>query len=246
MENLSDYLVKTPKQVLAHLKILAAEKCLIAVNFGDNSSFLTAILDIDEKELTITIDCGPKEYLNKELLSAGTVNFKTDLRGIKVLFEGRGIKKAGKPGQPALSIKIPAHIYWIQRRKFYRVRSPLSKNSYCSITFPEIAGNQENEGTVDYKLYDLSATGFSMLSETEELAEQLTEGTEFKNCKLVLDSTEPHTISFIVRSKLALNPNKPQKGQRIGCEVLNIAPSIESAFLRYMQDIEREIKRNQK
>lgn len=246
MDNLSDFLVKAPKQVLTHLKTLSAEKCLIAVNFGEKSSFLTAILDIDEKKQIITIDCGPKEYLNKELLNTAVINFKTDLKGIKVLFEGRGIKKVGKSGKPALSIKIPAHIYWIQRRQFYRVRSPLSKDSYCSISFPETGENQENEETLDYKLYDLSATGFSMLSESEELAEQLTVDTKYDDCKLVLDSAESHTISFIVRSKLALNPNRPHKGQRIGCEVLNIAPKIESAFLRYMHDIEREIKINQK
>ena len=134
----------------------------------------------------------------------------------------------------------------MQRRQFYRVRSPLSKDSYCSIPFPETDENQEIEETLDYKLYDLSAIGFAVLSETEEQAEHLTVETEFNDCKLILDSTETHTISFIVRSKLALNPNKPQKGQRIGCEILNIPPKVESAFLRYMQDIEREIKRNQK
>jgi c-di-GMP-binding flagellar brake protein YcgR len=246
MENLSDFLIKAPKQVLTHLKTLAAEKCLIAVNFGENFSFLTAILDIDEKKQLITIDCGPKEYLNKKLLNSGIVNFKTELGGIKVLFEGRDIKKAGKPGQTALSIKLPEHIYWIQRRKYYRVRSPLSKNSYCSITFPETEENQENEETLHYKLYNLSATGFAILSETEELAERLTLETEFNDCQLVLDTTETHTISFIVRSKFAINPNKPQKIQRIGCELLSNSPKVESAFLRYMQEIEREIRRNQK
>ena len=243
MENLSEYLVKAPKLILSYLKTLATEKCLIVVNFGDNFSFLTVILDIDEKEQIITIDCGPKEYLNKKLLSEGVVNLKTDLGGVKVLFEGRDIKKAGTPGQKSLSIRIPKHIYWIQRRRFYRVRSPLSKNSYCSIAIPE---SKENKETVNYKLYDLSASGFAIISDTEKLAEHLTLETQFNNCKLIFDTTETHTISFIVRSKLALNRRKPNKAQRIGCEVLDISPKIESAFLRYMQDVERAIKRNQK
>jgi len=243
MENLSNFLINAPKRILTHIKSLEANKCLITVTFGEDFSFLSVILDIDEKKQLITIDCGPKEYLNKKLLSIGSVYFKTDFDGIKVLFEGKDIKKAGKPGQTALSIKIPEHIYWIQRRQFHRVRSPLSKNSYCSITFPD---TEDQGAPPEFKLYDLSASGFAILSETVELAERLTLETVFNDCNLTLNATETHTISFVVRSKFAINPIKPDKIQRIGCEILNISPIIESAFLRYMQEIEREIKRNQK
>ncbi len=130
MDNISDYLVKNPKQILGHLKTLAKEKCLISANFGENHSFLTAILAIDEKKQLITIDCGPKEYLNKELLDVAIVDCRTDYKGIKVIFKGHGVKKAGTDKKnTALSINIPNQIYWVQRRLFYRVRSPLSKTA---------------------------------------------------------------------------------------------------------------------
>ena len=247
MENLSEYLVKNPKQILLHLKVLASEKCLIAANFGENHSFLTVIIDINEKKQIITIDCGPKEYLNKELLSLGIVNCKAEHNGIKVLFEGREIKKAGKLGQPALSIKIPESIYRIQRRQFYRVRSPLSKKSYCTIPFPQTEGDSTvKNNTLNFQLFDLSASGFSILSDSDELAERLIPSAEYNNCQLVLDNTDKHRISFIVRSKFAINPKKPNKNQRIGCEFVSTPPKAESAFLRYMQEIEREIKRTLK
>jgi c-di-GMP-binding flagellar brake protein YcgR len=246
MDKLSEYLVKNPKQILLHIKTLASEKCLVAVNFGENHSFLSVIVDINEKKHIITIDCGPKEYLNKELLSLGIVNCKAEHKGIKVLFQGRGIKKAGKLGQPALSIQIPESIHWIQRRQFYRVRSPLSKNSYCTITFPQTELDKEENRTLNFQLFDLSATGFSILSESDELAHQLSPSTKFNNCQLVLDKADRHNVSFIVRSKFAVNPNKPNKNQRIGCEFISTSPKTESAFLRYMQEIEREIKRIEK
>lgn len=244
MDNLSDYLVKQPKQVLNHLKTLKSEKCLIAATFGEDFSFLTAILDINEKKKIITIDCGPKEYLNRELLSQGTVHCKANFSGIKVLFEGREVKKAGKLGETALSIKIPETLYWIQRRKFYRVRSPLSKNSFCSITFPNDE-NKESE-VIDFKLFDLSATGFAILCDTAEQADRLTVSSEYSNCKLVLEDSTTEYITFTVRSRHALNQSRPDKNQRIGCEFLNLPAKSEATFLRYMQDIQREIKRTQK
>ncbi len=241
MKNLSQYLVKNPKQVLTHLKALMANKCLISASFGEGQSFLTAILAIDEKKQTITIDCGPKEYLNKELLSCGIVDCKTDFEGIKVLFKGHHITKSGDADQFTLQMKIPETLYWVQRRKSYRVRSPLSKNSFCTITIQDT--ENQTEETHDLKLYDISVTGFSILCETQELAEQMLIISEFDHCKLVLEDNKTHQISFIVQSKVPLNANKPKKTQRIGCKFINATPGTESAFLRYMQMIEREIKR---
>jgi len=242
MENIADYLVKNPKQILVHLKTLKLEKCLISAGFGDKHSFLTAILEIDTKKQTLTIDCGPKEYLNKELLSSGLVECKTDYKGIKVLFNAHGIKKAGGIGSTALSIKIPTQLYWVQRRLFYRVRSPLSKNSYCSISFQ--SSESEDSNTLNFKLFDLSASGFSITCDSLEIAKDIELGSEYSNCEFILNTNEKHSISFIPRNRITINPNKPTKAQRIGCEFVNLSPRAETAFLRYMQEIERENKKN--
>jgi len=243
MDEFADFLVQNPKQILLHLKSLATEKCLLSATFGDNYSFLTAVLEFQDKDQTMMIDCGPKEYLNKELLSLGQVRFKADFQGIKAFFEGRNVRKTGNFENPALLIKIPEKIYWLQRRKFYRVRSPLSKDSYCSI--PLTIEDKENS-LLQFKLFDLSATGFSLLADNIEEANLLTVDNRHDRCDLVLDHEDTHSVSFIIRSKIALNPEKPHKIQRIGCEFINIPLRTEAAFLRYMQDIERMIKKNSK
>lgn len=240
MEDLSQYLIKSPNQILTHLNTLISKKCLITATFGDNQSFLTAILNIDTKKQTLTIDCGPKEYLNKKLLSLGIVDFKSNVGGITVQFTGHKIQKEGKMSQPSLSMKIPESLYWIQRRKNYRVRSPLSKQSYCSIIFQ----NDDDEESLDFQVFDLSATGLSIISETEEQAKKLEPSSIFKDCKLVLDNAETHIISFSVQSRMPVNSSNPLKGQRIGCQFIAINPATEKAIIRYMQLVEREIKNN--
>ncbi len=242
MEDLADYLVNKPKQVVNHFKTLLTEKCLITAKFGENHSFITAILKIDEKKQVIIIDCGPKEYLNKELLNSAMVDCHTEFKGIKVAFTGRGIKRADKEYDTALSIKIPEQIYWMQRRLFYRVHSPLSKKSYCSLTL--LDSETEKPTTHHFKLLDLSISGFAIICDDPKLAEQIISETEFKKCQLTLNDSDHHPISFIPRNKIPLNPNKPTKSQRIGCEFINLSPRSETAFLRYMQDIERELMKN--
>jgi c-di-GMP-binding flagellar brake protein YcgR len=246
MTDIAKYLVRNPKQVLTYLKMLSAERCLISATFGtDNKdTFLTAIIDIDEKKQTITIDCGPKEYLNKKLLDSAIIKCSTKYKGIKVLFEGRKVKKSGKPGQPAFSLSIPSSIYWMQKRQFYRIKSPLSKNSYCTISFKD--PETEEVTTVDLKLNDLSACGISVLNESTDFSAQFSPSATFDKCSLVLENEETLNIDLEVRHKLPLNPNNPGKTERIGCKIINPTPRVESTILRYMQNIEREIKQKEK
>ena len=246
MENLAKYLVRSPKQVLAYLKLLSTERCLISAAFGesDKDTFLTAIMDIDEETQTITIDCGPKEYLNKRLLDSAIIKCSTEYKGIKVHFEGRKVKKSGTSANPAFIIPLPSSIYWVQRRQFYRIKSPLSKNSYCKVPF--INPETEEESIVNLKLHDLSASGISIISDSTEYSSQLVPSEEISNCTLVLDGEIELKMALEVRHKIAVNPNKPGKEERIGCYITNATPRIESTILRYMQNIERELKQKQK
>jgi len=245
MTDIAKYLVRNPKQVLTYLKMLSAERCLISANFGtDNKdTFLTAIIDIDEKKQTITIDCGPKEYLNKKLLDSAIIKCSTKYKGIKVLFEGRKVKKSGKTGQPAFSLPIPGSIYWMQKRQFYRIKSPLSKNSYCTISFKD--PETEEVTTVDLKLHDLSACGISILNDSADLSAQFSASARLDNCTLVLENEDKLTLDLEVRNKHPLNPNNPGKTERVGCKIVNPTPRVESTILRYMQKIEREIKQKE-
>ena len=246
MDDIAKYLVRNPKQVINYLKMLSAERCLISAGFGesDKDTFLTAIMDIDEKNKTITIDCGPKEYLNKKLLDSAIIKCSTEYKGITVQFEGRKVKKAGDPSQPAFTIPLPGSIFWVQRRQFYRVKSPLFKESSCAVTLKDTKTQEEK--TVKLKIHDISASGFSVLNDFSEFSSQLIPSAEFANCKLILEGVEEQTISFQIQHKSPLNPNKPDKTERIGCSINNVSPRVESTIIRYMQAIEREIKQKEK
>jgi len=245
MPDISKYLDYNPKRVLSYLKILLKERCLISAAFGvgEKDTFLTAIIEIDEKKQNLTIDCGPKEYLNKRLQSSAVIKFSTKYQGIKVRFEGRKVKKSGDSSQPSFIIPIPNSIYWLQRRQFYRVKSPLSKKSFCIVSFykPET----EEEITVELPLHDISGSGFSLINESEELSEMFSPSSKFENCILKLENEEDQSILFEVKHATPIIPNKIQAGVYIGCYITNITSRMESTIIRYMQNIDREIKQKQ-
>ncbi|MDI1277073.1 MULTISPECIES: flagellar brake protein [Methylobacter] len=234
MSDISSFSIQNTKQIISHLSLLVKNKCLLSARFGaNNESYITTLLSVNEGNNTVVLDYGPKEDLNQRILNAGKVSFDTDYNGIKVSFAGTGLKKITHKGDSAFSMSIPKSLYWMQRREYYRVKSPLSKPSYCQLIV-------EGREPVNLKLYDISLTGFAMLNVSKEVSDLLIPGTSFSQCKLILSEAGESPISFEICAKYIINPDKPQKIQKIGCKFNKITRSVEEVIQRYMHQIQRE------
>lgn len=234
MSDTSSFAIQNPKQIISHLSLLVKNKCLLSARFGpNNESYITTLLGIDEKNNTVVLDYGSKEDLNQRILNAGKVTFDTDFNGIKVSFIGIGLKKITHKGESAFSMASPKSLYWMQRREYYRVKSPLSKPSYCQLIV-------DDRKPVNLKLYDISLAGFAMLNVSKEVSDLLIPGTSFTQCKLILSDAGEGIISFEICAKYIINPDKVQKIQKIGCRFIKITRPVEEVIQRYMHQIQRE------
>jgi c-di-GMP-binding flagellar brake protein YcgR len=234
MENELTYSLSGSSQILSHLMLLFKSKCILSAHLGDgHDSFLTTIIEIDKKNNTIILDYGPKEYLNIQLINTDKTFFRTEYEGIKVSFAGTSITKVRHDGEWAFVMPLPKSILWLQRREFYRVRSPIAKYSYCEIFLPE-------QEPIKLNIYDISVSGFSMLTYSVPLAAELLELKHFKNCKLVLTDVGEGKISFDVLYTCVINPPKLNKIEKLGCKFTDIDRAFDSTIQRYMQQIERE------
>lgn len=245
MEKESDYLVRSSKLVFGHLSDLIKKKCIISAHFGEhNQSFLTTIVDLDQKANVITLDVAPTELLNKQLLSSAKVLFRTEFEGIKVSFRGKAIKKSQSDGHPVFAMPIPDAIFWMQRRQFYRVKVPLShKNSTCEINFV----TENEDGTTDsqtkvFTLSDISLCGFSFLNPDTKLAESLLPDTAIGECALFLNDGSRAGISFVVKNVVNVRASPTTYQHRVGCKFTHIPQVFENNIQRYMQEIELQQK----
>jgi c-di-GMP-binding flagellar brake protein YcgR len=235
MKNENSFSIQNLRQIIYHLSLLFKKKCLISASFGANKeSYITTLLEINEKNNTVFFDYGPKEDLNQRLLHTNKVKFNTQYMGIKVSFVGEELKKISYKGEPAFSMPVPKSLYWMQRREYYRVKSPLIKSSYCQLIV------KEDKPPVNLKLYDISLTGFALLNVSKEISELLVIGKVFEQSRLVLSDAGECLFSFEVANKYIINPDKVQKIQKIGCKFINITHSVETIIQRYMQQIQRE------
>ncbi|MDO9049110.1 MAG: flagellar brake protein [Methylobacter sp.] len=236
MSDASSFSIRNPRQIVHNLSILIKNKCLLSVRFGEGKAFfLTAILEIDQANNSIVFDYGSKEVLNQQLLKATRITFEADFAGIKVSFKGSMLEQILYNGEPAFSMPIPESVFWMQRREFFRIKSPRSKYSYCQLML-------EDQESVNLMLYDISLTGFSVLNTSTEISNLLMLGTQLEKCRLVLSGAGEDTISFKVCSKLIINPDKiaALKIQKIGCLFTRITPVFESTVQHYINQLQRE------
>ena len=234
MEYESPFLIDSPEKIIRHLYILLKHKCLLTAYFGDNDdSFITTILDIHIKNNLLIFYHGPKGDAIEQLLNSSKITFKTVCLGVEVVFDILRLAKIQHHGLSAFAVPIPTSMLWMERRAFYRLKSPASKSSYCRLTL-------KDQEPINFKLYDISLGGFSMLADSKEVSDLMILYTSFEQCKLILADTGEGTVSFEVRSKHIINPENSNRIEKIGCKFTRITPVFENTIQRYMQQIERE------
>ncbi len=237
----SDYLVRNTKAVFNHFSELISKKCLISAHFGErNVSFLTAIIELDQKKNTICLDCGPSESMDNQLLASDKILFRTEIDGIKVSFSGKNIKKIKTDNDTrwVFCMPIPNSIFWMQRRQYFRIKIPISHtSSYCRLTLK--ADQDESEQYVNFRLSDISLKGFSFLNIDPKWIPHLQPDTEFTDCTLHLNNGNQALIGFTIKNNIKLRSGALNYEDRIGCLFKdNLPANFETSIQRYMQDIE--------
>jgi c-di-GMP-binding flagellar brake protein YcgR len=240
MEYESAFLIHGTVQIIGKLKILFKKKCLLNVHYGyDNQTFITTIHDLNLVDDVLVFYHKPKESEVRELLHSDKVTFKADYLGIKIAFDSYRVDKYKLDGLSAFSIPIPNKLLWIEARYYNRIRTLDSLSGYCHLTV------ENKPEPVKFKLFDISIDGFSMLIDDPEMSILMAPDSCFEHCKISLEQTGEGFVSFKVRSKFLLNPDAPQRTEKVGCKFTQITPAFEDLIHGYMGKIEREYRQRQ-
>lgn len=240
----SDYIVKDAKTVLQHLGQLVGGKCLITAFFGDNKAgFITTIVELDKGNKRLCLDCGPSDCMDQQLLASDKVLFRTEYDGIKVSFSGKSIKKIQSDGYWVFSMPIPDTIFWMQRRKYHRIKIPLAHTStHCRLTLKTKANGREETHTATFPLYDMSTIGFSFLNDDAKWAPYLQPDTPFSHCSLQLHNGQQAQIDFLIKNNVKMRSLHGHFQDKIGCMLKKVSASFETNIQHYLQDIEVQHK----
>lgn len=234
-ENQEQFLLRHHNEIVQKLRQLIKNNVFITATFNNGTqSMNTAIIDVIRDMDLVAIDYGPSQSLNEQLLNASRIIFKASFDGINVQFTADSITKAKYQGNSVFAVPIPESMLWVQRREYFRVRVPLGVPAICEI-------RQADDSYRDYKLFDISAGGLSIIDEYNDL--NVEPGIVMSHCRLDLPEHGSARVNLEVRSILPMKAGDPQAGRRIGCLFNNLGMSFAATVQRYIHAIESARKR---
>jgi flagellar brake protein len=233
-EDLEPYRVRSRREIISLLRNIGERNQLVrmVINHGVDT-VVTSILDIDESNDTVLLDCAPTATMNHRVLESESFSFETVLDSIRILFTAAEIESVVYDNLPAFVIPLPESLVRLQRREFYRVPTPLTTPILCTV--PIRADDQIVP--VSATLHNISGGGVSIVDEKKLIDSSF--GRVYDNCRIDLPGG-PITVSLQIRNLLELTLTNGKSIHRLGCQFVNPSNGALAAVQKYITKLERE------
>ncbi len=243
MSDKENYTLKDPAEITRKFNLILKQDSLITVSFNKGRSFfLSTLLDIDTKKRKISLDFASDEQLNKQILKANQITFETNVGGVSVSFTLPKVSTPVFGRSKTFILDFPEELVWLERRSFYRVKTPLQNTPNCSfiLNSTDEAGNDFSYNLkVDF--LDLSLTGASFTYNPAEYQSKIYDNIkDIPNCTVNLPNIGRFSTTIEIRNQRPQKVSEPDKIQIIGVKFHKLSGAIESQVQRYMLLIERE------
>jgi c-di-GMP-binding flagellar brake protein YcgR len=231
------FTLKGKGEIMEKLRVMEKSKTLLTVEpkRGGGGMATTIVRLVAEKGF-IALDPSPDASVNQRLLGAGTLLFAAQVNGVETQFSVDKLIDARLQGQTVLAAPIPTAMFWLQRRKLYRITVPRYMGVKCRMPLP-------NEQLAEFPVLNVSLTGLAILDKAGHFRMWGRVGHVFDDCRLYLSGFEDEIFSLELRNKLDTSiGNERDSGVRVGFEFKETSRSFEPKLQKFMYEAERELK----
>lgn len=236
-EQLFDTYTLTGKgEILEKLRMMEKHKILLtALASGESSGFLTTIVKVCPEKGLLALDPSANKSLNNRLLGADGVSFTAQVNGVTSRFSVSKIGEATLNGQSVFAVPIPESLFWLQRRRFYRVPIPYSMIVKCQIP---LEGGEIGE----FGVSNLSLRGLALIDRSDRIGRSIEIGHVFQNCRLDLPIFGAEQFALELRNKLETAADVHHTGLRLGFAFHGISRNFEIHMQKFMYELEIQKK----
>ena len=228
------YQVHSRIEIAALLRAVAESHIAVTVYFNQGAEFIvTNVLDVNPEFEELILDLGADDAANRRLLKSTRMTVVTFLDHIRLQFQAQRAEETTHEQLPALRIRLPEMLLRLQRRNFYRIRTPVAKPIAASFPDPADRGRR-----VSLRIFDLSCGGVALVAGEGEIA--LEPGTILSDCRIDLPEVGVLNTALEVRNAAKHEEGARMNLRRYGCQFVGLAPALASAVQRYITRTERE------
>jgi len=211
---------------------------MINVSFNQGQDqCLTTVIAVDREKNIAFLDIGIDEGFNKRLEASTQITF-TKSEGVKVKWTSSAITIAKLKDGYALKIKFPQSLVRLQRREFFRLKTPIVNPLICKIPLHD--PDSDEERTLELTLLDVSLGGIGAFT-AKPLPPQVEEGALFENCRIGFPDIGETLVTLCVRNMKELSMHDRSIRHRIGLEFVKPSRGNQSLIQRYVFKLERDM-----
>ena len=233
----SKFLIKSPKEIQLTLQAIAQKKTNTIIYFDNNERFLKTLL-LAANDKGMWLDVGPDHNDNNQIAHTESLTLVTMHNGAKVQFTGNHVQIAVYAGHPAFYFPLPAEIFRVQRRDYFRL-SAAAADTPLKCVIPPVAEKQQHLQEVT--IMDISAGGIALVC--RENTVRLEAGEIYPDCKIELPGVGILTATIEVRNLFDVNSPSGAVIKHAGCEFKQLDGKMSMLLQRYISMMQSKLSR---
>ena len=234
LDQYSEYLLHSPREILAVLRQVVAQGDLVTIYFNSGKDFLlTTLLAVNDRELLL--DRGSSEEMNRRALETGKIFCITRHDKVKLQFILTGVRETQHEGRSVFSAALPETLLRLQRREYFRLRTPITRPLPCDIPVVMSDGSVQ---IYPHDVIDISIGGLSLqIDQVPFVPDQ-----EWPDCTLDLPQIGVINTTLRIVNIYETILRNGQPSLRAGCQFVDLPITAQNLIQRYIVRMERERK----
>ncbi|MBL8473074.1 MAG: flagellar brake protein [Rhodocyclaceae bacterium] len=229
------YFLATRNEVMFYLRAMMQKRAMLSLFMGRGAnSFLTSLLQIDERQSSLLFDAPRDMGLAERASTMRPLVFVTSLDKVKIQFQVDDLALTEFEGGTALRTPMPARMLRLQRREYYRLVLPSSHPLKCTLATDEGLANTAN---VELQVLDISAGGLAIVTPPDGLP--FVPEMVYPDCRVHLPDIGLIEAALQVRNVFSVTLRNGQTVKRAGCQFVDLSPQMSALIQRYIMKIDR-------
>jgi len=231
--------ITSARQIQSLLREISENGLLAALYFdGANDFIMTSLLNVDDKGLWV--EQGVDMPKNRRIAESKAITLVSLLNQVKIQFSVDGIRAEKYQGYPAFYLPLPASLYRVQRREYYRLMLPLSERLRCVIPINQ----PQAGGRIEVPVMDISGGGVRLSDGEVRLFSKDNDiefvlGQTYTGCQINLPEVGKINVTITIKSLVSISPKPGQTIKRVGCEFKDIDNASSILLQRYVTKMQR-------
>ena len=224
-----DFGRRNPLEVGVQLRNLANRGDFLTLQYR-GGQLVTRILDVDTRERTFVFDWGALAEQNSGVLDTPQCQFHASPDGVRVEFSTVTPRRTEFEGRPAFEASFPEVLFYVQRREYFRVDTPVLDPCMCRGTLTD------GERFV-FEVHDVSLGGVGLRTSDERAAE-IAMGMHLVDVELDLRAHGKLRVDLSLVVLRFIDLPNGERRYHLGMRFESLPGSTENSLQRYITQLE--------